>query len=335
MSTETAITVDPETETRPGRRFKFDAPRLIPIILLVVLFIIGAVSIEGYLSPRSILSLLVLSSFLGLAAMGQTLTIIVGGIDLSVAAVIGMANVIVTTLYGDGWDFWVITLMVLAMAVVIGLFNALTTIFLKVNSIITTLASGLIVLGLVQTWGATNTGGGVPEWLVHVVSVIGTTGPIPIPTIVLLWLVLASVMILIQHKTRIGREVYATGANKAAAELSHVRTTGAWVFAFVASAVSAAIVGILFAGYSGSGDAHIGDPYLFQTITAVVVGGTSLLGGRGGYGATVIGVLIISQLTTLLVGAGFSAQLQQALLGVLVIVLVSLYGREAHIRTRS
>jgi ribose transport system permease protein len=331
--TTPTITVDPPTGTS-RRRLRFSAPRVIPIVLLVVLFVAGSLTIDGYTSPRSILSLLVLSSFLGLAAMGQTLTIIVGGIDLSVAAVIGMANVMITTLYGGGWDFWAACLVVAAFAIVVGLVNALTTIFLQVNAIITTLGTGLVVLGLVQTWGATQTGGGIPPWLVGVVSVIGTTGPIPVPTIVLLWLLLGAIVVFVQHRTRIGREVYATGANKPAAELAHVRTTRAWIFAFVISALSAAVLGVLFAGYSGTADAHIGDPYLFQTITAVVVGGTSLLGGRGGYGNTIVGVLIISQLTTLLVGAGFSAQLQQALLGVLVILLVSLYGRESHVSGR-
>jgi ribose transport system permease protein len=120
-----------------------------------------------------------------------------------------------------------------------------------------------------------------------------------------------------------------------AARLAHVRTTKAFVVVFVISAICAAVVGVLFAGFSGTADATVGDPYLFQTLTAVVIGGTSLLGGRGGYGRTVAGALVLSELTTLLVGQGYSASLQEALLGVLVVLLVAVFGRESHVSMKS
>ncbi len=308
--------------------------RYLPVVLVPLLFVIGVLTIDGYASRSSLVSILVLSSFLGLASMGQTLAVVIGGIDLSVPSVIGLANVLITTLYGDGWPFWLACGLILVFAVVVGAANALVSLALKVNPIITTLGTGLIVLGTVLTWGHASVTGTVPSWLDDAVSVIGRTGPIHLPIVVVLWVVLTAAVIFFQRGTRSGRELYATGANPVAAKLAHVRTTRSWVVAFVASAVSAAIVGVLYAGYSGSADANVGQPYLFQTITAVVVGGTSLLGGRGGYGRTVVGVLIISQLTTLLVGAGLGSAMQEALLGCLVILLVSLYGREAHVSAR-
>jgi ribose transport system permease protein len=316
------------------RRFRPWLARATPLLLLVGLFIVGTITIDGYTTRRTILSLLVLASFLGLASMGQTLTVIVGGVDLSLPGVIGMANVLTASLYGEGVPFVWVVLIVLGLSLFVGVFNALATVFLRVSAIVTTIGTGLILLGLVQTWGQSHVVGAVPDYLRRAVSVIGTTGPIPIPFVVVLWLVLGALFILIQRRTRIGREVYATGANPVAAKLTHVRTTLAWVFAFAASAMTAGILGILMAGYSGSADATIGHPYLFVSITAIVVGGTSLLGGSGGYGNTLIGVLVITQLNLILVGAGFSAQLQQTLLGCLILILVSFYAREPHVSAR-
>ncbi len=326
------------TEAAPRRTWSVFSPgalsRYLPVVLVPLLFVLGVLTIEGYASRSSLVSILVLGSFLGLAAMGQTLTVIIGGLDLSVPAVIGLANVLITVLYGDGWPFWLACLVILGFAIVIGVANALVSVVLRVSPIITTLAMGLIVLGAVLSWGHANITGTVPHWLGTSVSVIGKTGPLPIPPVVALWVVLSALVIYLQRGTRVGHELYATGTNQLAAQLAHVRTRLMWVVAFAASSVSAAIVGVLYAGYSGSADATVGQPYLFQTITAVVVGGTSLLGGRGGYGRTILGVLIISQLTTLLVGAGLGPEMQQTLLGCLVILLVSLYGREAHISSR-
>lgn len=306
----------------------------IPAALLPLLFIVGIFTIDGFWSRSAIVSLLISASFLGIASIGQTIAIIVGGLDLSVAAVIGFATVLITLLHGQGWNFWLATLLILVAAAAIGAINAGASIALNVHPVITTLGTGMIILAEVLAFGRANVSGSVPSWLVSSVSVIGTTGPIPIPGVILVWAVLSAAIIFVQRKTRLGHEIFATGANKGAARLAHVRTRWVWVFAFMLSSVSGAITGIFFAAYSGTADANIGLPYMFLTITAVCIGGTSLLGGRGGYGRSVIGVLIIAELTTLLMGAGLVGALQQALLGLLVIVLVAVYGREAHISTK-
>jgi ribose transport system permease protein len=307
---------------------------LVPYLLVPALFAVGAASIPGYASKGSIYSLLVLSSLLGLASLGQTLCVVVGGVDLSIPAVIGLADVVITQLYGSGWSFWTATLVILAIALAIGAANALISIVLGVHSLVITLGTGLVVAGGVLTWHHSAVTGTVPQWLITSVQVIGKTGPIPLPAIVVIWIVITVLTILFQRFTRLGREIYATGANPVAARLAHVRTTWVWVAAFAISALFAAITGIFFAGFSGGADASVGDPYLFETLTAIVVGGTSLLGGRGGYGRTVVGVLVITQLTTILIGQGSSAAMQEALLGLVVIALVALYGREPRVSSR-
>lgn len=305
-----------------------------PYLLVPALFAVGAITIDGYASKASIISLLVLSAFLGLASLGQTLTVIVGGVDLSIPAVIGLADVVITQLYGDHWSFALATLLIVGISILIGAANAVASMALRVHPLIVTLGMGLIVTGGVLSWSHASISGTVPNWLVESVSVVGKTGPLPIPGVVVLWAVLSLLAIVFMRRSRLGREVYATGANPVAARLALVRTRWALIAVFAASAVFAAIVGILFAGYSGAADDSVGQPYLFETITAVVVGGTSLLGGRGGYGRTIAGALIISQLTTLLIGFGFGPSMQEVLLGVLIVLLVVIYGRETHISSR-
>lgn len=307
---------------------------MIPYALVPALFVVDAVLISGYASRSSLMALLVQSSLLGLASIGQTVAIIVGGIDLSIPAVMGLSNVMITELYGYHWPFALACLFIAGIAIAIGVTNALASVFLRVHPLIITLGTGLIVTGGVLTWNHGAVAGTVPPWLTSAVEVIGKTGPIPVPAVVLIWAGLSLATIIFQRRTRLGREIYATGANSFAARLARVRSTWSFVVVFTISAILAAGVGVLFAGFSGTADVTVGQPYLFETITAVVVGGTSLLGGRGGYARTIAGALIITQLTTLLVGLGLGASMQEAFLGILVLLLVTVYGREVHISAR-
>ena len=120
---------------------------LIPYLLVPMLFGIGAATIPGYASKSSVLSLLVLSSLLGLASVGQTLCVIVGGVDLSIPAVIGLADVVITELYGAHWAFWEATLLILALALAIGVANAVISVALRVHPLVITLGTGLMVTG--------------------------------------------------------------------------------------------------------------------------------------------------------------------------------------------
>jgi ribose transport system permease protein len=186
----------------------------------------------------------------------------------------------------------------------------------------------LVVGGVALLWSNGALTGAAPNWLTSGVSPIGKTGPVPIPLIIIVWVVASALAIAFLRLTRIGRETYALGANPLAARLAIVRSTWTLVVVFCISALCAALVGVFFAGYSAVPDSTVGQPYFFLTITAVIVGGTSLLGGRGGYLCTVLGALIVAELTTLLVGVGFNSSFQELGLGILVIALTSTYGRE-------
>ena len=307
----------------------------LPYILVPVLFILSVIFIAGYFSKASIISLLILASLLGLSSLGQTMTIIAGGIDLSIPAVIGLSDIIVTQLYNDNWSLPVIFLVHRRAGRSSSARSArVASVLLRVHSLITTFGMSLIVSGVALEWSNGAVTGAVPGWLTSSVSAIGKTGPIPIPAIIFVWAVASVLAVVFMRRTRVGRETYALGANAVAARLATVRSTWVQVVVFSISALCAAMVGVFFAGYSGIPDPTVGEPYFFQTITAVVIGGTSLLGGRGGYLRTVLGALIVAELTTLLVGVGFSASFQELALGILVIVLTSSYGRELKVAAK-
>jgi ribose transport system permease protein len=135
------------------------------------------------------------------------------------------------------------------------------------------------------------------------VSVIGKTGPIPLPGSVVLWVIAAAILFL-EQRTVLGRWIFAAGANPRAAELARVPMLFVWMSVYGISAFLAGVTGILLAGFSGAADPTVGAAYLFTTVAAVVVGGTPLTGGRGGYGRTIAGSLVGTELSTLFVGLG-------------------------------
>lgn len=322
-------------EVSTGRRVTpQNVVNVLPYLLVLVLFGVNTLVIDGYTAKFNLISLLIQASFLGMASLGQTLVVMVGGIDLAIPAVIGLADVVGTQLYGDGMPFGVILLILLALCVIIGTVNALSSVVLGVHSLIITLAMGLVVTGGVLTWTHGSVSGDVPNWVHTAVAVVGKTGPIPLPVVVVVWIVVSAATIAFQRLTRVGKEIYTTGSNAVAARLAGVRVTRVICFVFVVSAIMAGAVGIFFAGYSGTADDTVGNPYLFETLTAVVIGGTSLLGGAGGYGRTLAGTLVLVELTDLLVGVGLGQSLQQALLGALILLIAVVYGREAHVSNR-
>lgn len=320
-------------DSRMRRILRF-AP-LLQLVAVGVLFALTALTISGFLTKSSVYATLVLASFLGIAAIGQTLVILIGGIDLSVPALISGANLVCTFLSGKGWSFILVIVFVLGCAAVVGLINGFTIHKFAVPPLIVTLATGAIVTGLTLGWTkGGQVSGQVPNWLTSFSSPIGRFFGLDIPPIVVTWALITLGITVILHMTAAGRRLYATGANERAAQLAGVRTRRVWVAAFTISAVAAASVGILLVGFTGTGEAGVGDPYLFTSLAAVLVGGTSLVGARGDYSRSVLGALILTLLTTLLVGHGAGEALQEILFGVLILLFVGVYGRDQRVRDR-
>ncbi|RWL96393.1 MAG: ABC transporter permease [Mesorhizobium sp.] len=301
--------------------------------MALLLQIVGTLLIPGYSAPFAIRALLVIASLLAVASIGQTLVVFLGGIDLSIPFVIGFANVVAAQLYGQGWNFALVCGLVGLLAIAIGALNGLISRGLNIHPLIVTLGIGMIVQGAVLLWTGGFPSGSAPQAVSSFVSIGGSVGPLPVPLLVPSLVVLTALIVLVLARTPYGRRLYAVGSNPEAAPLALIDPLRMWVVTYAASAFFAAVAGVLLLGFTGSAYGDVGQPYLFQTIAAVVVGGAALVGGRGSYLGTIAGVLVLTEINTLLIGLGFRPSTVQAALGLVILLLVSLYGRERHVRT--
>ena len=311
---------------------------IIGVAVLVGLFIIGSVSIDGFLSLQNIKSMLVFASFLGLATIGQTLVVMLGGLDLSIPFLIGATNLGLMSLISLGVPPWLAFIVILAFGTVVGLFNGLISFNLQGQALIVTLGVGFMVVGGVQILVSlpTVTGGTVfgvvPNWLKNLASLNGKFFGLPIPPVILIWILVSILLIVGLRHTKWGRNLYAVGGKRLSADRLSISERAYWVGVYVISGFTSAATGAMLLGWSGGGFIGVGDQYLFLTVAAVAVGGTSLLGGYGGYGFTVIGVLALQVISTFLAGLGLSFEGQQFIFGLLILPLVALYSRAPHIR---
>lgn len=312
----------------------------IGLTVLVALFAVGAALVEGFASTANLKSMLVFASFLGLACVGQTLVALLGGLDLSIPFVIGASNVGLLYLIGLGVPSWLAALAIIALGVLVGFINGVLSLKLQGQALILTLGVGFAISGLTQILTSIgseymgNVFGTVPEWLRNLAAMNGSTFGLPLPPVIPIWIALAIALIWALHRSAHGRYWYALGGNRTAAARARVSEARYWILAYMISGGFSALTGALLLGWSGGGFIGVGQPYLFMTLAAVVVGGTSLLGGYGGYGFTVIGVLVLQELTSLLVGLGLRFEWQQFVFGLLILPMVALYARSPHIRTQ-
>ena len=326
--------------TKVSRLFVENRSAFIGLTVLVALFAISSFTIDGFASSGNIKSMLVFAAFLGLASVGQTLVALLGGLDLSIPFVIGASNVGLLYLIGLGIPSWIAVIIVLLLGGLVGFVNGILSIRLQGQALILTLGVGFAISGLTQiltSIGSVYSGnvyGEVPDWLRNLAAMNGVTFGIPVPPVILIWGAVAAFLIYALRNTLYGRHLYALGGNRGSAGRLMISERRYWVGAYMASGVVSAMTGSLLLGWSGGGFIGVGQPYLFMTLAAVVIGGTSLLGGYGGYGFTVIGVLVLQVLTSFLVGIGLQFEWQQFIFGLLIVPMVALYARSPHIRTQ-
>jgi len=307
---------------------------ILQIVITLGVFLFGALTLPGLASPSSIVSILVLASLVGIAAIGQTVVVLIGGIDMSVAGFL-VAGALVVTQLASVYDlpFWAAALLLIPCSILLGGFVGWVCHRFRIDPLIITLAMSSIALGLVVVQSQGIVSAGAPTWLSNLTSPTGTTFGIPIPPVIIIWAIVGVVMWLVLSRTVIGRRLYATGANPRAAGLSLVKTRWVWIGVFAFSALCASLGGILLAAFAGNVDPTVGGPYLFQSLAAVVIGGT-VFGGPGDYTRTIVGTLMLMVLSTVLVGHGLTGSDQQILFGVVILLAVAVYGREKKLRDR-
>jgi ribose transport system permease protein len=334
----TTLTADAGTSgTRRAARQAAVVQRRFPVlqflVLIALVLYVGAA--DGDFSWGDLWApILLQASFLGIASAGQTMAILVGGLDFSIAAYIVAGNLLVTHLTGlEHWNFALSALITLAICLLGGGLSGWACHRFRLEPLVITLGMSSLVVGALLGTDSTLVNGAGPGWLQTFTAQSSDTFGAGVPPIVVAWIVLAAVISLILARTTLGRRLYLTGAGPRAAALAGISTRRVWTGVYGASAVLAGLAGILLAGFSTGGDTNIGNNYLFPGLAAVIVGGT-MMGGRGDYLRTCLGALIITALNFVISVLNVNAAAQQVVFGALILLTVALYGREGQLRDR-
>jgi ribose transport system permease protein len=296
-----------------------------PFAAVVLLVVLGAFISPGFASPDHLLLILNLAAFLGLVAIGQTLVILSGGIDLSVSSVVTITGVVSATIMrGSNEGIIAGVLIACALGLVVGLCNGVGVAFLKINPLVMTLGMTSVVQGvaLLYTNGAPK--GSAAPFLRRIASerLFGA-----VPIVLLIWIAVALVVIVFLHRSMWGRWLYALGNSPKAAFYSGVNVRWVLVSLYLVSGLCAGLAGILLTGYTRTSYLNIGDPYQTNSIAAVVIGGGSILGGSGSYVGTIAGCIIIVLIQSILPILAIPEAGRRIISGALILLLLLLYGR--------
>jgi ribose transport system permease protein len=309
----------------PGRTFSSFFQSNKAIILsyscALLIFIIISIVTPGFAGPRHIRIILIDASIVGLIALGQTFVIITGGIDISIPWTLNSAAIFLTLLSG-GRDsgLGLIIPLILVGTTFVGLLNGLGIAYLDIPPIIMTLGMNSVLLGGLLGITGGRPGGNTPpfiQWLAN-----GSAGPVP--TIVIFWVVAIVIATVILRKSVFGRQLYFIGNNETVARFSGVDVRSRKLIVYCLSGLTSGIGGILLAGRIGLSYLGMGDPYLFQSVIVVVLGGASIMGGSGQYLGTVAGAFILTIVNGLLPVFNIPTSAQQVLYGVVLFLAVLL-----------
>jgi ribose transport system permease protein len=298
---------------------------IVALLLLLVVFVAGIeLSRPGTVTPLWVSNMVLFAAPLGIVAAGQTLVMLTGGIDLSVASVATASAYLMAThsaLGGVTAVCWG-----LGVGLIVGLINGIGIALLRVQPLVMTLGAGLMTEGMLVVYSQKMLADAprVPTFIESLGAgkVLGT-----IPDDLLLWAPIALVVVYILRWTGFGRLLYAVGDNSEACRLAGIRVWRVLLVNYVLCSLLAATAGLVIVGSTDAADLSLADVYLLPSVAAVIIGGTSIFGGRGGYSGTIIGALILTVLNSLLTLLDAPEPIRQILYGAIILVLAAAYTR--------
>ncbi len=326
MTDPANVTASRPTAALGGLLLWMQRNEIVVLVLLFFAFVIGIEALKpGTVNPVWMSNTLLFAATLGILAGGQTLVMLTGGIDLSVASVAtGSAYLLTTTALrtGEGWA----VVIALSLGLVIGLVNGIGIAVLRVQPLVMTLGTGLMTEGamIVYSQRILAERSVVPDFI----RTLGS-GKIYdfVPVSLFLWAPIAVVIILVLRRTGFGRLLYAIGDNAEACRLAGVRVWQALTVDYVICGLLAAVAGLVLVGITNSADTSLARGYLLPSVAAVIIGGTSIFGGRGGYAGSIVGALILTVLNSLLTLLDVHEPVKQILYGSIILLLASVYVR--------
>jgi ribose transport system permease protein len=304
-----------------------DQPSLVLIGVLLVLVILIGVIRPGTIGATWAANIVLFAAPLGIVAAGQTLVMLTAGIDLSVASVMTAAAYVAASQSYFGSIRAV--LLALVVGLVVGLVNGLGVAVFRVQPLIMTLGTGLVISGALLVYSLNVSHQGPPA-VPDIVRFAGSGKLLGIvPVSALLWAAIATIVIVGLRQTGFGRLVYAVGDNPVACRLAGIRAWLVLLITYVICGFLSAVAGLVLVGSINSADLSLGDVYLLPSVAAVVIGGTSIYGGNGGYAGSLVGALILTVLSSLFTLLDAPDPLKQILYGVIVVLLAAVYVRTA------
>ena len=325
MTTDAPAMEPRDGTARVARVWLRDRP-LIPLLLLLA-GLVGLLEIvqPGIVSANWVASTMRFAIPLAILAACQTLTMLTGGIDLSVAVVASMsAYVMATTNSEFGWLG--ASLIAVVPAVVVGLINGIGVGLFRVHPLIMTISMSLVVSGAVNVYSRSNITGGtrVPYEITDLggQSLLGF-----LPNSLIIFIPLAIIILVALRRSGYGRLLYAVGDNEVASRLAGVRVGRVLVVLYAISGLLAGVAGLIYAGVIGSATGRLVDPFLLPSVAATVIGGTSIFGGRGGYAGSIVGAIILTVLVTFLNVMQAPEAVRQILFGAIILAVAAAYTR--------
>jgi ribose transport system permease protein len=320
-------TVERESRLRTAQRFLADTPVIVLVGVLVLLFVLTDLVNRNevgdpFITWNQLSTTLLVAAPLGMIAAGQTLVMLTGGVDLSVAFTATAAAFATSWQGGNGTVEGV--LAGLAVGFGIGLVNGVGVGIFRVNPLIMTLGTSSVTFGLLSIYA----GRPFEKVIPGLVSTLGSDRFFDyLPANLILWVAVAAVIILGLRYTGYGRMLYAVGDNDVAARLAGVRVWQVLVVVYALCGLFSALGGLLLVGFTNNPDLGLATPYLLTSVAAVVIGGTSIFGGWGSYSGTIVGVLILTVLGSLLTLLDAEEWQRQVIYGSIIIVLTAIYAR--------
>jgi ribose transport system permease protein len=296
------------------------------VLLLLLAVFVAAIEIirPGTVTPLWASNALLFAAPLAIMGAGQTLVMLTGGIDLSVAAVATGSAYLLATNASAGEP--VAIGLALLLGLVVGIVNGVGVALLRVQPLVMTLGTGLMTGGIMIVYSQQ-----MMASQPRVPDIIQTLGGGKVmglvPASLFLWILVSALMIFGLKRTGFGRLLYAVGDNREACQLAGIRVWRVLFVDYVLCAMLASLTGLVLVGVTNAADLSLAEGYLLPSVACVVIGGTSIFGGRGGYSGTIIGALILTVLTSILTLTDVSEPVKQILYGVIILALAGAYAR--------
>ena len=299
---------------------------LIPLLILLAL-LVGLMQIvqPGIVSSDWVASIIRFATPLAILAAAQTLVMLTGGIDLSVATVASMAAYLAATQYRSTGEPVAVAIGIGA-ALLVGIVNGIGIAAFRVQPLIMTLATGLVTAGFLTVYQTATvaTASSAPPFIAWIGGGISFGF---VPNSLLIFVPLAALVLFLLRRTGFGRLLYAIGDNAVASRLAGVRVWQVQLAVYIVSSLLAGIAGLIISALAGSTTQGIADPFLLPSVAAVVIGGTSIFGGRGGYTGSIVGAVILTILVSLLTVLDAPFAVRQIIYGLIILAVAAAYTR--------